>query len=218
MAVKKKKTKDFIEKDQELIVTLNPKQMQIVNKYGVITAALRDKVMTVKEIHDLFYDEETKKHRYALKTIYRHLEILEEENLVIVVGHRVTEGSRVLEKLYARRGNIFFLEMDEEYRKYKQKYYDKMLKNLHTVFCELYDKPDLDLEKFREVLMPFFKKAHSEADELMRLIPENANLTELYKKIDIESVNVLNSNMSMFKTFLANPEILEKLRKLLDTK
>ncbi len=66
--------------------------------------------------------------------------------------------------------------------------------------------------------MPFFKNAHSEADDLMRLIPENENLTELYKKIDIDSVNSLNSNMSMLKTFLANPEILEKLRKLLDTK
>ena len=219
MAVKKKKsTKDFIEKEPELVVTLNRKQMQIVNKYGTITSALRDKFMTVKEIHDLYYDEETKKHRISLKTIYRHLEILEEENLVIVVGHRVTEGSRVLEKLYARRGNIFFMEMDEEYRKYKQQYYNKTLKNLHVVFCEVYKKPDLDLEKFKEVLMPFFKNAHAENDEIMQLIPTNDNLTELYKKIDIDSVNALNSNMSMLKTFLAHPEILVKLRKLLDAK
>lgn len=218
MATKEKKTKDFIEKEPELIVSLNPKQMQIVNKYGVITAALRNKVMTVREIHDLYLDEETKKHRYSLKTIYRHLEILEEEKLVIVAGHRVTEGSRVLEKIYARAGNIFFLEMDEEYRKYKQKYYDNMVTNLHIVAKEIFNKPDLDLEKFKETLMPFFKKAHSEADELMQSIPKNANLRELYSRIDIDSVNSLNANISMFKTFLENPEILEKLGKLLDTK
>ena len=218
MATKKKKTKDFIEKELQLILYITPEQMKIVEKYRIIIKALREKYMTVKEIHDLYYDTETKKHRYTIKTIYRHLEILEEQNLVTAIGHRVTEGSRVLEKLYARTGTIFYLEMDEEYQKYKQKYYDKLLDSLHVVISELYNKPDLDLQKFKEIFLPYFSSIHAEVEKLMKQIPGNPRLTDLYSKIDINSVNALNQNAVMIKVLLSKPEILEKLRKVLDTK
>jgi hypothetical protein len=214
---KKKKTKDFIERTPEIIVYITPKQMQVANKYGIIASALREKPMTVKEIHDLYYDEETKKHQFSLKTIYRYLEKMEEVDLVIVAGHRVTEGSRVLEKLYSRTGNIYFLEMDEEYRKYKQKYYDKLVDNLFLAVKEIFNKPDLDLQQFKEIIMPYFKSNHAVVDELMRIIPKNEQLTELYSKIDINSVNSLNANIGMLKTFLDHPEILDKLKKILDS-
>ncbi|NHJ87536.1 MAG: hypothetical protein FK734_18895, partial [Asgard group archaeon] len=86
MASKNKNTKDFIEKESEIIVNITPEQMKIANKYGIITSALREKPMTVKEIRDLYYDEENKKHQYSLKTIYRYIEKLEEASLVIVAG------------------------------------------------------------------------------------------------------------------------------------
>ncbi|MHA1186221.1 MAG: hypothetical protein ACTSSK_04990 [Candidatus Heimdallarchaeota archaeon] len=114
MAEEKPKYKDFIEHEPEIVKFLDPKDTELANKHIRIIKALREKHMTVKEIHDLYIDQDTNKHTYTIKTIYRYLEKLEELNLIIVSGHRLTKGNRLPEKLYARTANIFFKSQEEK--------------------------------------------------------------------------------------------------------
>ncbi|MHA1307742.1 MAG: hypothetical protein ACTSQN_10680, partial [Candidatus Heimdallarchaeota archaeon] len=114
MASEKPKYKDFIEHEPEIVRFLNTEDTELTKKYIRIIKALREKHMTVKEIHDLYIDEETKKHTYTIKTIYRYLEKLEDADLIIVSGHRLTKGNRLPEKLYARTANIFFKSQEEK--------------------------------------------------------------------------------------------------------
>ena len=95
MAKEKPKYKDFIEHKPVVVKFLDQDDTELDNKHIRIIKALREKNMTAKEIHDLYTDEDTKKHTYTIKTIYRYLEKLEEANLIIVAGHRLTKGNRI---------------------------------------------------------------------------------------------------------------------------
>ena len=209
------KFKDYIDYKHEIVKNINSEQSKLIEKYYPIIKALREKYMTVKEIHDLYYDEEKKKHEYTIKTIYRYLDELEDMDLVVVAGHRVTEGSRVYEKLYTRTATIFYKQMDEEYRKYKKEYYQNLIKDLYNVLKILYDKPELLLEDLEKALLPFYTISHSKVDNLMGEIEKNPELAEFYKSISIDRINNLNQNIGMLMTFLSNPEILENLKKTL---
>lgn len=207
--------KDYIEYQQETVKNITIEQSELVEKYYPIIKALREKSMTVKEIHDLYYDKEKKKHEYTIKTIYRYLDELEEAGLVVVAGHRVTEGSRVLEKLYTRTAKIFYKHMDEEYQNYKREYYQKFIKNQHFILSILFEKPDLDLEEFKSALMPFYTERLKKIDKLMTEIEKHPKLAEFYSKIGIDEINYLNNDLGMILTLIDNPEIIEKLKKLL---
>lgn len=212
---KEPKYKDYIDYKQEIVVNINPEQSKLIEKYYPIIKTLREKSMTVKEIHDLYYEEEKKEHKYTIKTIYRYLDELEAAGLVVVAGHRVTKGSRVIEKLYTRTGKIFYKQMDEEYRKYKNEYYQDLIKNLHFALKILYEKPDLQLEEIQDALFTFFLTSHSKVDEIMSKIEKNPKLAEFYSSISIDKINSLNQNLGMLMTFLTDSTIIEELRESL---
>jgi DNA-binding transcriptional ArsR family regulator len=50
----------------------------------------------------------------SLKTVYRHLNILEKAGLVKIAGHRKYPGSRQTEKLCCRTATVFFQEREAE--------------------------------------------------------------------------------------------------------
>jgi Fe2+ or Zn2+ uptake regulation protein len=204
--------KDYIDFTPKVIKRINSQQYELVEKYMPIIRALREKPMTVKEIHDLYYNEKKGKHKYTIKTIYRYLDELEEEKLVTVAGHRVTEGSRVYEKLYTRTARIFFKEIDEAYKKHKENYYQHLISQLHTVFSILYDKPASSSEKLEEILLPFFKGSHAKGEELMNEIENNPKLAEFYSELSIDDINSLNLHAGLLMAFIEQPEILEQLR------
>ncbi|MBN1328238.1 MAG: hypothetical protein JXA54_02080 [Candidatus Heimdallarchaeota archaeon] len=207
--------KDYIEKEPEFIVYMNLEQAKIVDSYMPIILALRKKPMTVKEIHNLYLDKENQKHTFTIKTIYRYLEKLETAGLVQVAGHRVTEGSRVLEKLYSRTGKIFFLKPDESYLEHKKEYRKKISTNLMTIMKEYYNKPDLSETDFSEVLTTFMELEHKQIDDIISFISKNVTLIDLYSKIDIDQINVLNNYSAILFLLISKPEIIQELRKLL---
>ncbi|HUT82957.1 MAG TPA: winged helix-turn-helix domain-containing protein [Candidatus Bathyarchaeia archaeon] len=207
--------KDFIEKEPEFIVYMNTEQAKIVESYIPIVSALRKRPMTVKEIHHLYFDKESQKYTFTIKTIYRHLEKLESAGLVRVTGHRVTEGSRVLEKLYSRTGKIFFLKPDEDHLREKKEYVKQFTSNLFVLMREYYKKADLPEDIFCNLINDFKVREYKHIDSLMDFIATNSNLTELYGKMDIDMINLLNSFSAILIAILAKPEVIDELKNLL---
>jgi len=93
--VQSKDYQDYITFKPQALIFLSDKGTDLVHEHSLIISGLRKRPMTVKEIHNLYYDIDNNKHTKAIKTIYRYLEKLEEEGLVTVAGHRITEGVRV---------------------------------------------------------------------------------------------------------------------------
>lgn len=208
------KYKDFINFQPELVKFITLEQSKIIGKFYVIVKALRQKNMTVKEIHNLYLNPDTKKHTYTIKTVYRHLEKLTEAGIVVVSGHRETIGSRQVEKLYSRSANIFFTEKSDEYINKKLEYGKEIAKNLHVVFGELLQKPNVDLDELTPIVLNYMKNAHKNSNDTIKSIPENKVLAELFSKTEIDLINDLSIYIGIFLTYIKNPELFEKLKEL----
>ncbi|MFX0092162.1 MAG: hypothetical protein ACFFBD_10410, partial [Candidatus Hodarchaeota archaeon] len=74
-----KKYREFITFEPKAVKFLQKNEMNLVDEHHLIIKALRNKNMTVKEIHGLYYKSEKKAFEYNIKTIYRHLEKLDLE-------------------------------------------------------------------------------------------------------------------------------------------
>jgi len=208
------KYKDFINFKPELVKFITVEQSKIIGKFYPIVKALRQKNMTVKEIHNLYLNPETKKHTYTIKTVYRHLEKLSEAGIVAVSGHRETIGSRQVEKLYSRTANIFFTEKSDEYFNKKLEYGKEIAQKLHVIFGELLQKPDVDLEELTAIILNYMKNAHKNSNDTIKKIPDNEVLAELFSTAGIDLINDLSIYIGIFLTYLQNPELFEKLKEL----
>jgi len=214
MAKEKSKYKDFIEHESEVVKFLDPKDTELANKHIRIIKALREKNMTVKEIHDLYIDEDTNKHTYTIKTIYRYLEKLEEANLVIISGHRLTQGNRLPEKLYARTANIFFKSQDEKTSPEAIEKRENMTKNLYDILSEIGDSSIIDYQAFEEIISLKLDLELKYIKEVIKKVPDNEKLTEIFSRSDIGSVNYLNEFAGDLLLLIRNPELIKKIQNI----
>jgi hypothetical protein len=217
MAKKEKKEyKDYID-DFELpiIKFLDADQTKLSEEYLPIIKALRINThMTAKELHDLYIDEETKKHKYTIKTIYRYLEKLEEKDLVRISGHRITAGKRLTEQLYSRTANIYFkAKKAEVYPEHAKKMRDSF-KKLYTVFQEIEDSPLISFEEFEALLTKRFDLEQEFNREVVKIISENKVLTNLYSEMDIDIVNYINDMAASLLVLIKKPELVKKIQNI----
>ncbi|MBK5115251.1 MAG: helix-turn-helix transcriptional regulator [Candidatus Heimdallarchaeota archaeon] len=210
-----KKYKDYLDYESPTIKFLDGEQTKLAEEQIIIIKALRiNKNMTAKEIHDLYIDEETKKHRYTIKTIYRYLEKLEEAGLVKISGHRMTEGKRLSEQLYTRTGNIFFKAKKEEvYPDVKEKK-KSFHKKIYTVLQEISDSPLIEFNDFENLLSQKSDLEQEFNKSVVEVISENKVLTELYSEMDIDEVNYINDLVSLLLVIIKKPELIKKIQKI----
>lgn len=209
------KFKDYLDYEPSIINFLDGEQTKLAEKHIIIIKALRiNKNMTAKEIHDLYIDEETKMHRYTIKTIYRYLEKLEEADLVKISGHRIIEGKRLSEQLYTRTGNIFFKAKKEEvYPDVKEKK-KGFHKKLHIVLQEISDLHVIEFQDFDKLLSQKsdFEQAFNKS--VVEKISKNKVLTDLYSEMDIDEVNYINDLISLLLVIIKKPELIKKIQKI----
>ncbi|MHA1355311.1 MAG: hypothetical protein ACTSR1_09090 [Candidatus Heimdallarchaeota archaeon] len=214
MAEEKPKYKDFIEHEPEIVKFLDPKDTELANKHIRIIKALREKHMTVKEIHDLYIDQDTNKHTYTIKTIYRYLEKLEESNLIIVSGHRLTKGNRLPEKLYARTANIFFKSQEEKTTPEALEKRKDMIKKIYGILSEVEDSPIIDFQAFEEIISMKLDLESKYVREVIEKVPDNKKLSKIFIGSDIGSVNYLNEFAADIILMIKHPELMEKIQKI----
>lgn len=210
-----KKYKDYIDYESPTIKFLDGEQTKLAEEQIIIIKALRiNKNMTAKEIHDLYIDEETKKHRYTIKTIYRYLEKLEEADLVNISGHRMTEGKRLSEQLYTRTGNIFFKAKKEDVYpdvKEKKKVFHK---KIYTVLQEISDSPLIEFKDFENLLSQKSDHEQEFNKSVVEVISKKKVLTELYSEMDIDEVNYINDLVSLLLVIIKKPDLIKKIQNI----
>ncbi len=210
------KIHDYSTIKPEPIKFLSNKEMEIVGTYHKIISALRLKSMSTKDIHNLYYDEEKKEYTYTIKTIYRYIEKLEKAGLIKESGYRVTEGTRLCEKLYTRTAKIFyggFVESDEDW--WDSEDGIRWCKDLSIVFGELFQKPDIDHQAFYETFKSFAKKQYRIMYEVLEMNQDNEKLEEIYGRLSIEKINKMNYYISILTALLREPEFYKQFQEIL---
>ncbi|MFW9993560.1 MAG: hypothetical protein ACFFD4_16060 [Candidatus Odinarchaeota archaeon] len=205
---------DFITYEPDPIKFISKEKMDLISKHSQIIRALRNKNMTVKEIHELYFDADTGKHTFTIKTIYKHLDRLEEANLVKVSGHRMTEGSRQTEKLYSRTGNLFYPDPNEERPEGDVEGRKEYAESLNIILSELLEVPKADKDSFYDFYMLLREHKYQSTIEILEKVKTSKSTAEVFIRTDLEKVNKMNETISLLMVFLRHPEVLERLRDL----
>lgn len=204
---------DSIIKKSDIIKFLNKFQDDLVAEHKLIFDELKTKSMTAKGIHNLFYDNKTKKHSYTLKTIYRHIEKLEAANLIELHGHRISDRSGIAERIYGRTAIIFYAEDGGEI---VDRFWESNRSREFTSDLGLLIQKSLVLNNFdNNLFLDFFEKfnkfEHSLDKQYFQNVEKYPEIEKIFQKYDFHYLDKLRKYTSIFVTFIQNPIFLESL-------
>jgi Fe2+ or Zn2+ uptake regulation protein len=212
-SIQNKDYQDFITFTPQSLKYLTIEQQKLSDAHLLIISNLRNQEMTAKEIHNLYFDKKRKKHSKTIKTIYRYLEKLEDAGIVAVAGHRITKGSRVAEKLYARTAKVFIRESSEEMCKERLDEYAQILTKFISILFKV-ENPSIN--SFKEVFSQFFTHLSKETTELLDSIATDEEIAEYFAKTEIGSANYILDLSATFGTLIRHPDLLEQIRILVE--
>ncbi|MFX1514398.1 MAG: hypothetical protein ACFFCQ_17630 [Promethearchaeota archaeon] len=209
------KYQDFINFQPVVIKYLSEYQINLIMEHSIILNALKKKPLTVKEIHDLFYNNDEQKHSYSIKTIYRHLKKLEREELVMISGHRVTEGSRIPEKIFSRTARIFCPRMtEEELNIWLEVAAKEFGQNLSFLISEIFQLIDPEIDRLNKSLQELSDMHYRTIKEFYEETKQNERLADFYAKINHKDIQNLTNDAALLTTLLRHPEIFDLLKEL----
>jgi hypothetical protein len=208
--------KDFITARPEPILFLTEEQEAVAKEHGDIIKAMIGKNLTAKEVHALYFNPNKETYDKTIKTVYRHLEVLEKAGLVIECGHRKPHDSRLTEKLFCRSANIFVLGEGRPKKEWwKEEKGEKVIQRLSVLLPEFLNSELKDHSEFKKLMEQFLEQHDSITMELWRKAPENEAIFEIFREANLWDIKYLSDLVSTIGLILRNPELCEKFKKLL---
>ncbi|UCG03779.1 MAG: hypothetical protein JSW11_07290 [Candidatus Heimdallarchaeota archaeon] len=198
---------------------VSKEELDLIKEHYLIISALRNTVMSVKDIHNLFQDQQTGDYTYTLKTIYRHLEKLETAGIVTAAGYREKRGTRSCEKVYCRTAKIFCPEIEEEDIEWWElengEHYAQIFR---VTLAELLQTSEPDKESFNKLFKELNLLQIRTRKELFEKARSNEELADSLGQLDINKLNSIVDLASILKVLIQDPDVLSEMRNLLNVK
>jgi hypothetical protein len=180
----------MITDEPETLLVLETSKLDLVKEYKKILWGMMDQYFSAKDMHELYFDPQSKKYERGLKTIYRYIEKLQEEGLIKEAGQRMTEGSRAVETLYCRTAKIFFYEGPEVLDQWKTPENREFLDKIRIILQE-YHRIELEPDEFTQFAMDFFTRQDTISSELIRIAQEKSEILNNLKDLAPEKISKL---------------------------
>jgi DNA-binding transcriptional ArsR family regulator len=205
---------DFITVKPKPVQTITTEQYNEGMEYNRILSALSGKKMTVKEIHDIFLDQKTKKHTKTLKTIYRHLESLEKIGLVTVAGHRKYVGKRTPEKLYCRIADLYLHQPVEDKEKWLKSSEGKLfIDKVVELMSALYGCDTTNNDGLKETLSTYYLEMHDQSMNVNQRIVSSPEIQKILKGLKIETVRNMLEYLTSLNVLVSDRDVQRRLLK-----
>ncbi|MFX0062909.1 MAG: hypothetical protein ACFFC7_12085 [Candidatus Hermodarchaeota archaeon] len=210
--------KDFITFRPLPVKYIQQEEFEMARKYNPIIRALRNQTMTVKEIHSFYRDPE-KDRPVSIKTIYQILKRLEEKGLVAVAGRRMTEDSRLTEKLYAATAKVFFLDDIEANRECLESERGRLeAQILNNFMSEVFQVPEADSSVFYNYLCRLHEMRSEINTKLRERLNNSEKMPQYITKLSTEDFIELWRLLLMLGAFYKEPKLLENLQNMFKVK
>jgi hypothetical protein len=204
---------DYITAKPEGFRLIGENRMRKAKEHKELLAALAKRNMTVKEIHAL-YKLTDGKYSKTLKTVYRHLDALEEIDLIMVAGHRKYKGARSLEKLYTRTAKVFSDDSSKK-KEWLQTEDGKKFLDALTEAIWLTGKGNGDKEELRSMVEQMFGELQDHTIDMVRRMSSDERYEELVENTSFDHIKAILEMGPPIFTMMGNPELVEKMRELL---
>ena len=208
-----KEYEDYITSKAEGFRLIDNEMMQKANEHSEILTALTKGNMTVKEIHELYRlpdDTYTK----TLKTVYRHLDALEQLDLIQVAGHRKYKGARSVEKLYCRTAKVFSDDQSKKKEWLLTEDGKNFLYSLTEVLWLIKDGHG-DKAELRKLVEQLFSELQDHTNKMIRQMATDPRYSDLVEGTSFDHIKALLEIAPPILTMLENTDLTEKIRKKL---
>ncbi len=198
---------------------VSKEELDLIKEHYLIISALRNTVMSVKDIHNLFQDQKTGNYTYTLKTIYRHLEKLEDAGIVTAAGYREKKGTRSCEKVFCRTAKIFYPEFEEkDLEWWELESGEKYTQIFRITLVELLQTSEPDKTLFNKLFKKLNVLQTKTKKDLFEKAGNNVELADSLSQIDINKLNSIADLASILKVLLQEPDLLNQKQSLLNMK
>ena len=215
-APKPKEYEDFTTARPEPILFLTEEQEGVAKEHGDIIKAMIGKNLTAKEVHALYFNPSKEAYDKTIKTVYRHLEVLEKAGLVIECGHRKPHDSRLTEKLFCRSANIFVLGQGTSKKKWwKEEKGQRIIQRLSVLVPELFETELKDPAAFSDLIEKYLEQHDGITMELWRKAPNNEAISKIFHEENLWEIKYLSNLVSTIGVMLRNPEMCDELKNVL---
>ncbi len=193
--------------------------MEIINilrnpNYYLIVKVLQKGPMTVRDLEKAYKEAAEKTELFepkSNKTIYRYMKILEQADLIKPAGQRMNIGKTVTETLFSRTASVFLI-LGEEPEWWKSKEGMEVARRIGKIVSHLLDSSEPPISEIQELLIQYQQTNESEQERLMTTAPEK--IVQLITEGDFDQLNKVNDFVQIFMTFMRNPSLFKKLRRL----
>ncbi len=198
---------------------VSKEELDLIKEHYLIISALRNTLMSVKDIHNLFQDQKTGNYTYTLKTIYRHLEKLDDAGIVTAAGYREKKGTRSCEKVYCRTAKIYYPEFEEkDLECWELENGEKYAQIFRITLAELLQTSEPDKTPFNKLFKKLNVLQTKTKKDLFEKAGKNAELADSLSQIDINKLNSITDLASILKVLLQEPDLLNQMQSLLNMK
>ena len=173
------------------IIITKPKTMGVIpmekqslmKEYKSIISSLQYHYLTAKEIHQKKYADKSE------RTVYRYINKLLEEGLIIEVGIRRTKGSRVTEALYGAFAKVIFFEGPEVMQEWETENGRRQMHLMYLLFQQKVGKP-VDFDEFEKFALRYLKAQDDISSELIRFA-DDPEILEALQEIQTGKISHL---------------------------
>lgn len=204
---------DYITSKPEGFRLVEPEIFLKAKEHKDLLYALSKGNMTVKEIHEI-YRLPNGKYTKTLKTVYRHLDTMEQYDLIMVAGHRKYQGARSLEKLYCRTAKVFTDDSSKK-KEWLETEEGKQFLDALTEILYLSKDSKGDKTKLRKLVDEFFLKQQEYTTKLIRNMSTD-KYSELVDSVGFDHIKALLEIVPPVQAMLNDVELVEKMREALN--
>jgi Fe2+ or Zn2+ uptake regulation protein len=202
---------DYITSRAEGFRLIDNEMMRKAKEHSEILTALTKGNMTVKEIHKL-YRLPDGKYTKTLKTVYRHLDALEQLDLIKVAGHRKYDGARGVEKLFCRTAKVFTDDQSKEKEWLITEDGKNFLNSLTEVIWLIKDGKG-DKAELRKLVEQIFSETQDHTKNMIRQMATDPRYSDLIEGTSFEHIKALLEIAPHILSTMENKDLMEKIRK-----
>lgn len=208
---------DFVSASPDTILLYTPDQKPLLDEHSDIIGALSGANLTVKQIHRLYLeDPDERTYSKTLKTVYRHLDALEEKNLIKVAGYRKYEGSRQTEKLYCRAAEVYYPAEETKSNWWNTDEGRELFRKTYTVADKFFEMKNSTEKKFIDMLIEYNVTWGGVVRQLFEETSKNESLAELFSNVDLYEIKEIARTIGLLGVISKNPSLVKTIQSWLD--
>ena len=159
---------------------------------------MHKKYLSAKDIRELYWEPVEQKYTKSMKTVYRYIDLLQKEGLIVECGYRKPVDSHMTEKLYCRTAMVFTQkEEDRGPRWYETEKGKEDLRDTSRLILRFFEGSEDKMKDVEELLVKYYSERDTVVRDLLQKLAKDEKMAETMVKIGMNEFKSMASLLGM---------------------